>query len=86
MSDNPFTDDNDQSAQSDENPLKYPIASSRYVTVWIKEGNDSYYLNITVDAPLLGKETFNVSSTDRSQGFLNQIGEAWKDHNKGGAE
>ncbi|MFT4892434.1 MAG: hypothetical protein ACI8Z7_000206 [Candidatus Nanohaloarchaea archaeon] len=68
------------SSSNSKDPLRYPIASGRVVSIWIKEGDENYYFNVEVDAPLLGKSNFSVDSTERATSFVNQVGESWKEN------
>jgi len=70
--------DSDNSGDKNDDPLRYPVAQNRFATMWISEGDDSYYFSLKLEVPFIGEENFSLSGTDRSQSLVNQIGETWK--------
>jgi len=64
---------------SEDNPLRFPVASGKHATLWVKEGEEEFYFSVKVELPFFGEENFNMFSTDKSSGYVNQAGQAWKE-------
>jgi len=71
-----------QNSSQNKDPLRFPVARNRFCTMWISEGDDSYYFSLSLEVPFIGEENLSLSGTDKSQSLVNQIGETWKQQNQ----
>lgn len=87
MSNTIFSGSDESSSSTGKDPLDFPLASSRFCTVWLAEDdNDDVYLSVKVEPAHLGSFSYNVSPTRRAEDFLEKIRDAWKQKIQGGGD
>lgn len=66
-------------AESDKNPLRYPIASSRIVTIWLKKNDEGKgYFSVKLEPRFLEDANFSVRPTEKAQETVDKLVNYWE--------